>query len=221
MSASFRPLVLCYHAVTTSWQHHLAVDPEALERHVRRILRRGYVPADIDSVVANRRHGLHVTFDDAYMNVADALPALGRLGVRPTVFACPEYAVDGRPLDVPELVGEARDHPRELATMTWDQLREISSQGIEVGSHSLKHDHLTQLSDAELVADLSESRAWLEEELGRPCRFLAYPYGDADARVHRAARAAGYQAAFASPGLEKPINLFALPRVGVWRSDGR
>ena len=220
MSRGFRPLVPCYHAVTKSWLHHLAVDPVALEEQVSGLLRRGYYPASMEEVVANSRRALHVTFDDAFQSVATALPILARLGVRSTIFACPEYALDGRPVDIPELASEARDYPAELATMAWDQLREVTAEGVEVGSHSLRHNHLTQLSDTELARDLHESRAWLEAELGRPCRFLAYPYGDADRRVHAAARAAGYQAAFASPGRERPVNLFALPRVGIWRSDG-
>ena len=162
---------------------------------------------------------LHVTFDDAYRSVERAVPLLERLRVPATVFACSAYADDGRALDVPELADDARAYPRDLETMDWDALRSLADRGVEVGSHTVSHPHLTRLSDGELDRELADSRRRLEDELDRPCRFLAYPYGDDDGRVHAAARRAGYQAAFALPGRDRPVDVHALPRVGVYRRD--
>ena len=221
MSRSFRSLVLCYHAVSDGWPDALAVPPGALERQLASLLRRGYRPVGAADVLAGKARLLHVTFDDAYRSVANALPALGRLGVPATVFACPAYADTGRALDVPELAEEARTHPEELATMRWDDLRALRDHDVEVGSHTLTHPHLKRLSDAELERELGESRKRIEEELGRPCRFLAYPYGEHDERVQSAARAAGYDAAFALAGRDETVTRHAGPRVGIWRRDGR
>jgi peptidoglycan/xylan/chitin deacetylase (PgdA/CDA1 family) len=80
--------------------------------------------------------------------------------------------------------------------MPWATLPELASRGVEIGSHSVSHPHLPQLTDAELRRELVDSREQIEAEVGRPCRFLAYPYGDDDARVHAAARNAGYRAAY-------------------------
>jgi peptidoglycan/xylan/chitin deacetylase (PgdA/CDA1 family) len=160
-----------------------------------------------------------VTFDDAFRSVRTALPRLERLGVPVTVFACSSYADDGRPLDVPELRERRRGYEDDLATMTWDELRELAARGVVVGSHTISHPHLPRLDDAALERELTESRTRLEDELGRPCRYLAYPFGDEDERVRRAARAAGYAAAFALPGRDRPVDSHALPRVGVYRAD--
>jgi peptidoglycan/xylan/chitin deacetylase (PgdA/CDA1 family) len=89
-----------------------------------------------------------------------------------------------------------------------------------VGSHTTTHAHLTALSDAELSTELRASREHIEDVLQRPCRFLAFPYGEHDERVRDAARAAGYEAAFALPGRAAPWDVFALPRVGIWRHTG-
>jgi peptidoglycan/xylan/chitin deacetylase (PgdA/CDA1 family) len=148
------------------------------------------------------------------------VPLLDRLGVRATVFACTDYADDGRPLDIPELRVEAETHPGELATMGWDELREIGERKLEVGSHTRTHAHLTELSESELREEVRGSRERLEDELGIRCRFLAYPYGEHDPRVRAAARAAGYAAAFALPGPEGPIDFYQVPRIGIWRRDG-
>lgn len=162
---------------------------------------------------------LHVTFDDAFTSLVEALPALERLGVPVTVFACSEYARDGRPLDVPELARDAAALPGELATMDWEQLRGLAERGVEIGSHTRTHPHLTRLSDEELELELRESRDVLEAELGRPCRFFAYPYGEEDARVRRAVRTAAYEAAFAIQSDERDVDPYALPRVALFRSD--
>lgn len=219
MPTRFQPLVLCYHAVSDSWPHLLAVTPRAFERQLQSIRFRGYRSVTAAEVVPGRGKIFHVTFDDAFKSVMNAVPTLERLGVRATIFACASLADGGRPLAVPELAGEAAAHPDELATMDWGELRALAERNFEIGSHTLTHPHLTELTDAELERELHESRARIEAELARPCRFVAYPYGDDDERVHRAARAAGYEAAFAAPGRLVPPSVFALPRVGIWNHD--
>lgn len=157
-----------------------------------------------------------MTFDDAFRSVAAALPVLERLGQPVTVFACSGFAQEGAPLDVPELAAQLEAYPESLATMDWESLRAIAERGVEVGSHTVSHRHL---GDSELQRELCESKERIADELGRPCRYLAYPFGDEDARVRAAAAAAGYEAAFALPGREDRIDRFALPRVGVYRGD--
>jgi peptidoglycan/xylan/chitin deacetylase (PgdA/CDA1 family) len=220
MSRRVRGLVLCYHAVSEDWEHALSVRPAAFEHQLRRMLGRGYRPATAAEVVGREGRLLHVTFDDAYRSVLDALPALERLGVPATVFVCAGYADSGRPLAIPELVNEAVRVPAELATLDWSAVRELASRGFEVGSHTVTHAHLSALSDLDLARELQESKQRLETEVGSTCRFLAYPYGEHDARVRAAAREAGYEAAFALPGREAPLDRFAFPRVGMWRKDG-
>lgn len=214
-----RPLVLCYHAVSDGWEHQLSVGPAAFERQLRALCRRGFRGITADAALEGAR-GLHVTFDDAFRSVGNAVPILERLGVPTTVFACSAYAEDGRPLGVPELAAEASAHPEELATMGWDELRGLVERGVEIGSHTVSHPHLPLLSQAEIERELADSRARLEEGLARPCRFLAYPFGEHDDRVRAAAQRVGYAAAFAlastATGTPDP---YALPRVDLYRKD--
>jgi peptidoglycan/xylan/chitin deacetylase (PgdA/CDA1 family) len=219
VTRGYRPLVLCYHAVSATWEHGLSVSAETLEAQIRSLLRRRYVPAPAAAVPSGRGRLLHVTFDDAFKNVFQALAPLERLGVPATVFACSSYAEDGRPFDGGKLAGEASAYPDELATMDWDDLRELVERGVEVGSHTVTHPHLPQLEDAELDRQLVESKSRLEDELRRPCPFLAYPFGEEDQRVRAAARRAGYTAAYALKSGRRPADPFAIPRVGVWRKD--
>jgi peptidoglycan/xylan/chitin deacetylase (PgdA/CDA1 family) len=219
VSRSFRSLVLCYHAVSDNWPAMFAVPADRIERQLWSLLRRGYRPVRALDVRTGRRRFLHVTFDDAYANVLEALPALERARAPATVFACSSYADDGRPLDVPELRDVAATFPECMSTMNWDMLRELAERGIEIGSHTVSHPHLRDLSDDELDRELRESRLRIEEKLGRPCGVLAYPYGESDARVREAARRAGYAAAFGLRAPARPLDPYALPRVDLYHKD--
>jgi peptidoglycan/xylan/chitin deacetylase (PgdA/CDA1 family) len=137
---------------------------------------------------------LRISFDDALRSAATVFPDLERLGFPITVFVCTALAGKGSPLTIAELAG---DDPAELATMTWDELRSLADRGVGIQSHGVSHAHLTQLSDDDLRAELVNSKAEIEDELGRVCDELAYPYGEHDERVRAAARAAGYARAFA------------------------
>jgi peptidoglycan/xylan/chitin deacetylase (PgdA/CDA1 family) len=136
-----------------------------------------------------------------------------------TIFVCSALAADGAAVDVAELAGERAAYPDELLTMDWMTLRRLADAGVEIGSHTRTHAHLTQLDDDTLERELVDSRREIAEALGRPCRFLAYPYGEEDARVRAAACAAGYDAAFGLSGGRG--DRMSVPRVGLYRRDTR
>jgi peptidoglycan/xylan/chitin deacetylase (PgdA/CDA1 family) len=217
--SELRPLVLCYHAVSDTWRHALSVPSSALEEQLRLLIARGYRPVGAAEAATGSGKLLHVTFDDAFTSFRNALPVLERTGARATVFACTGYADDGRPLAVPELRAEVDEHPAELETMRWDELRELAERGIEVGSHTVSHPRLPTLSDAGIAEELRTSKERLEDELGRPCTTLAYPFGDCDDRVRVAARLAGYETAFGLPGDASWNDPYDVFRVGVWGRD--
>lgn len=209
-----RPAVLCYHAISDDWDDDLAVTQAAFALQIRSLLRRRYVAIPGRDVITRRGRTFHVTFDDAFTSIRGTLEWLASLGVPATVFACSSYADDGRPLDVERLSELEPGHHRR--TMTWSELRELVDLGVEIGSHTITHPRLPTLSDEELHVELRRSKEKIEDELQVPCAFLAYPFGDHDARVRAAARAAGYCAAF---GHRRPFDPFAVPRIGIYRGD--
>jgi peptidoglycan/xylan/chitin deacetylase (PgdA/CDA1 family) len=217
-------LVLCYHAVSERWPAPLSVTPDALEEQLELLVRRGYRGATFEAVAASPPPGktVVVTFDDAFHSVGElAAPILKRLGLPGNLYAVTDYpAAPERPMSwegTDHWLGT--EHEDELRPLGWDRIGELAEEGWEVGSHTLSHPKLTSLPDAELARELEGSRSELEERLGRPCRTLAYPYGDHDERVVAAAGQAGYVAASTLPGrFPKPAPL-AWPRVGVYHGD--
>lgn len=95
-------------------------------------------------------------------------------------------------VDATERAAGGNARPPWDGMMTWEQLRAMVAQGHEVGSHSMSHQLLPQLDDAALDYEVAESRRVLEARLGCKVETFCYPNGDADARVVRAVKDAGY-----------------------------
>jgi peptidoglycan/xylan/chitin deacetylase (PgdA/CDA1 family) len=214
-------IVLCYHGISDVWP--AAVTPASLAAHLRLLLKRGYRPIGFSRAVLDppSKNAFAVTFDDGYRSVfTTALPILARLGVCGTVFVPSGFVGAGVAAwsGTDCWVGTA--HERELAPMTWDELRALRDAGWEIGSHSRTHPRLLSISDGELADELRSSRAEIEHHLGGSCLSIAYPYGESDLRVEEAARRAGFAAGCTLTASFEHASTLAWPRVGVYRHDG-
>ena len=109
------------------------------------------------------------------------------------------------------------------APLTWDQVREMSANGIEFGSHTVTHPVLSQVPLDGLEEELVGSRRRIEGEIGRTVEVIAYPVGGEeafDANVRAGVEAAGYKlGASYIPGVQSPARWdpFALRRLHVER----
>lgn len=197
MAAEADILILCYHAVSPDWPTPLAVTPEALERQLRHVLRRGYVPRTLSGALGAKGRSLVVSFDDAFGSVRElGLPLLRALGVPGTLFVPTDFAAEAAPMTWSELARwRGTEHEDELRCLGWSEIRELADAGWEIGSHTASHPKLTELPRAQRAEELERSRRACEEALQRPCPTLAYPFGAQDDEVVQAAAAAGYEAA--------------------------
>lgn len=59
--------------------------------------------------------------------------------------------------------------------MNWGQLRSLASRGHSVGSHTMTHPNVAQVSDQQARSELSESKRRMEEALGTPVVHFSYP----------------------------------------------
>jgi len=217
-------VVLCYHAVSPDWPAQLSVTPERFEHQLRELVGRGYRGATFTEAVTFPPYPrtLAVTFDDGMRSVLErARPVLDRLGLPATVFVPTDLVGSDAPMrwrGIEQWLGG--EHEDELVPLTWQELSTLRDGGWEIGSHSRTHSRLVELGDDELSAELTGSRKRLEAELGGPCASLAYPFGEADDRVVRAAGEAGYRAAGGLPTSFDHASALSWPRTGVWHSDG-
>jgi peptidoglycan/xylan/chitin deacetylase (PgdA/CDA1 family) len=216
-------MVLCYHAVSPTWNTPLSVTPEMLESQIRSLLRRGWRATTFaEAVLAPRwRKTLAITFDDAFASVRHlAMPILTGLEVSATVFAPTAFMAGAQPLAWPG-IEEWRgtgDEP-ELQAMSWEDLGELIELGWQVGSHTCTHPHLTELADERLELELAQSRETCASRLGTTCETIAYPYGDVDQRVIAAAARLGYRAGAALSSRLDGHHPLRYPRLGLYHGD--
>lgn len=89
--------------------------------------------------------------------------------------------------------------PSSRAAMNWDELRAVSSEGVEVGCHTYSHPILSRLSSPlDLQHEIGGARQLMEQRLGMPVRHFCYPNGrpiDVGEAAIRCVGEAGYSSA--------------------------
>jgi peptidoglycan/xylan/chitin deacetylase (PgdA/CDA1 family) len=100
---------------------------------------------------------------------------------------------------------EENDNSENVDSMlTWQEVVELSRNGVEIGAHTVSHPLLTYENDTTVDRELRSSKQTLEEKIGNPIRAFAYPNGDYDARVRQFVQQAGYEFAFTTePGCHR------------------
>ena len=160
-----------------------------------------------------------VTFDDGYASTMRAIPALEEAGFPGTVFVVTDFVDSGAPLAWAGILEWQRQETiHELSPLCWEDAASLVERGWEVGSHTASHPLLTRVDDATLRDELVRSRAAIEDHLGT-CTSVAYPYGQADARVAEAARTAGYEVACMLTFAHIADEPLRRPRVGLGMRD--
>jgi peptidoglycan/xylan/chitin deacetylase (PgdA/CDA1 family) len=186
-----------------------------LSSHVheaRPALRRAGVPATFFLCGASLREGHTFWWEDLQRAIdgrlvqPDALPhvratdlvaALERVpfAVRRVVSAIERLEPERRAEVAAALSAAAGPAPPDSGIRA-SAVRAVVEAGCEVGFHTLRHDVLRGLSDAELAEAMREGRDHLAAAAGRPLELVAYPHGKGDQRVAEAARTAGFALGF-------------------------
>lgn len=210
LRTKYVPPILMYHKIDYNYmQSKLSVSPESFERQMR-LLSKKYKVLPLEKMVKLIAEGkrekkvVAITFDDGYENnYLYAYPILLKYEIPATIFVTVNY------------IGKQ-------SYLSWDQIKEMQNSGlIEIGSHTINHVNLKELSLKELRKEIFESKKILEARLGNKIKFISYPGGAFDERVKKMVKLAGYQAGFTTdPGEKFPNDdIFALKRVRISRSS--
>lgn len=111
--------------------------------------------------------------------------------------------------------------PARWEPLSWDQVREMASGGIEFGAHTLTHPILSRVADeGRLEREIREPKQRIEQELGRETLHFCYPNGqpgDYTPAIVERVRQAGFQTAVtAEQGLNPAgASRYLLKRVPV------
>jgi len=111
--------------------------------------------------------------------------------------------------------------PNDLM-MTSEQIIEMHRSGMLIGAHTVTHPILANLQAAEVRAEISESKKYLEALLQEDIRLFAYPNGkpnlDYQARDSQIIKELGFDAALTTAWgvVDRDSDLMQLPRFTPW-----
>ncbi len=121
----------------------------------------------------NDRPCVSITFDDGYADNCDqALPLLIRERIPCTYFVTTRNVIDRQPFPHDVQCG------LPIEPNTPDQILALADAGIDIGCHTRHHCNLGKLTDpAELYDEIVTAREELQDLIGGPVRYFAFPYG--------------------------------------------
>jgi len=77
--------------------------------------------------------------------------------------------------------------------LSWDQVLQLSADGMQIGCHSMFHPYLTQIgNEKDLWREIAGSKERLEAHLGKPVTAFAYPFGQYNNHIVELVEKAGY-----------------------------
>jgi len=116
------------------------------------------------------RRTVAITFDDCYADNWEAAHILHQYQLPATFFLPTGFVGTRRRFEWD------RGLP-ELPNLTWQQVREMAALGHDIGSHTVNHVNMGEVNLAVAWYELTASRGMIEDQVGRACRFFAYPFG--------------------------------------------
>jgi peptidoglycan/xylan/chitin deacetylase (PgdA/CDA1 family) len=191
----------------------MTVSRESFEAQMQLLKEKGYRVVTLDQLLEFVEFrgqlpgkAVVITIDDGWRSGYDiAFPILKRYGYPATLFVYTDLITGG------------------AKTLSWDQLREMTAQGLDVQCHTLTHRNLAlpqgqETSEEYFEAvrrEIDDAARLIEQKLGRRPKYLAYPYGDTNGLAISLLRKQGYRAAFT---VEREPNPFFTPAFRLGRS---
>jgi peptidoglycan/xylan/chitin deacetylase (PgdA/CDA1 family) len=226
-------IVLLYHqfkpaGIPIPAKFQWTLNQDVFESEMKYIHDNGYHVVPLSDLIRFLKHEITlppgsvvITIDDGYKSaIVYAAPILKKYGFPWTFFIYPDF------ITVNEGSGAA----------SWKDLLELQKEGVDIESHSMTHPQLTRhrqlikgvwhnLSpeeyDAWLTNETAGARTLLEQKLGRPIPYFAYPYGDYNSQVKAKAIAAGYKAILTVAGnpVHSTTDPFSIGRYTITQSE--
>ena len=210
--------ILMYHRVSDRKGDRLSVSPPEFRKQMEYLqsLHRPVISLsglmDEKSIAPS---SVVLTFDDGYRDFYDnVLPVLKEYALPAAVFVVPGF-IDGtvRPENVRLAAG--------ADPLSWNMCAEIARERVSIGSHSLSHRQLTELSPADAEGEIKESGRVIEKRLGIEPEWFSYPRGKFNRSIADLVRKSGFRGAVTvRPGQNRPpFHYFHLRRTEISGDD--
>lgn len=132
---------------------------------------------------------ISITFDDGFLSMyTKLLPTVKEYEYPVTIFVYTDNIYN-----------------KGVKNITWNRLRKMQKQGIEIECHSISHDDLTILSEKETISSRKKlfeeiylSKRIIELYLHKKIRYFAFPYGRYNLDLLNMCRFSGYERVFST-----------------------
>lgn len=170
--------VLMYHSISSRDQNHVHpyfktnTEPGVFLKQMSYLNRNDYRIISIDEALKIMHSGKYlqnkyavITFDDGYQDIlTNALPILKEFNFTATVYLPTHF------------ISEEGRFFNNNRCLNWQEVIELQSNNIEIGSHTVNHPKLISLTPQEVEIELTHSKAVIEDKLGKSCDSFSYPY---------------------------------------------
>ena len=201
-------VILVYHRFGEGQFPSTSIRMEQFKSHVLELRRKRYNILPITEIIQkiNNREKLPdftigLSIDDAYSSVYEkAWPLLREANIPFTLFISTDV-VDRQ----------------ATGYMSWDQIRELKSSGVTIGSQTKSHKHLPLISIEDAKQEIDKANVRIKREIGLRPDLFAYPYGEYNSSVRELIIDRGFKAAFtqSSGALHSYSDKFSLPRFAL------
>jgi peptidoglycan/xylan/chitin deacetylase (PgdA/CDA1 family) len=161
--------------------HHIFEDEEQNFRNLLKKLAKNHTfishSEAVDRIVSNKIDKPYISFssDDGFKNNIKAAEILNEFGVSCCFYINPDVIEETDFEIIKKHCDEKLDFPA-TEMLTWNEVNQLQKMGHEIGSHTLNHKKVTDMSSDEMLTDFSKSKLILSEKCGE-IKHFAYPYG--------------------------------------------
>ena len=201
-------VILVYHRFGEGQFPSTSIRMEQFKSHLLELRRKRYNIIPITEIIqkTNNREKLPdftigLSIDDAYSSVYEkAWPLLREANIPFTLFISTDV-VDRQ----------------ATGYMSWDQIRELKSSGVTIGSQTKSHKHLPLISIEDAKQEIDKANVRIKREIGLRPDLFAYPYGEYNSSVRELIIDRGFKAALtqSSGALHSYTDKFSLPRFAL------
>lgn len=204
LELNYYPPVLMYHSI--SEKDNLAVSKDVFIKQLEYLKNKKFKVVSLQEIAQaiKERKRIHkmvaITFDDGYRDNLEAARLLDKYNLKATIFVI-----------VDKLGKEGYLSVEDLRFI-------LNNTPVEIGSHTLDHKYLPELSIFEIEKELFLSRKILENFLDEEIKYVSYPVGGFNKEVLEVAKASGYVAGFTT-NRGRGKNIFAIKRIKITNRD--
>ena len=195
--------ILTYHNFTTEEGSSYKINIVEFEKQMDYLAAHNYSVISLSELLARLRTGqlppkpIVITIDDGYKSTFTlAYPVLKKYNFPATLFLYTNFI------------------EKNSYSLTWEEIREMTKNNIEIGSHTLSHCNLLKYKKnenyetylARVKKEIFLSKEILESKIGKKVKFFAYPYGVYSPIIKNLVIQAGYEGILNANSMNNTLN---------------